>query len=547
MIKTENQPTIKSKYAVKTIFSYKSALFFHDLSVLFAVAYLGILSVPLETIKVSDDPTTISLLTILTPTLFFFAILKLYSYHLIYSVRFHLFALVQAFGFTSIAAALLFLLTRTPEHITDIFLIPAIVVITLGIVILDRYKWENSINLLYPIGFALLQLGFLEIAGGINGSTGLINWPIIGAVVFLSSVILITLRLFLVHYVFNHLLRKKFRRQVLIVGTDESASQFTNHIITLNAPFWIVGAIGLGTESDCINSQIAQKGCIGRLNDLPQVVDDHNISDIVVTAEDISKRLLIDLLDYCTSRGINAWFSPRLLPIIDVKLYIDRFCGAPMIRLCSQKNTWLFNKMKHGFDALVTIPAFILQLPLFTLIAATVKIDSKGPFFYKAQAVGRNGKTFSMYKFRSMRIDTDAGIHKDYVTRLIAGQIESEKSVGPLKITDDPRVTSVGRIIRKLSLDELPQLINVLKGEMSLVGPRPCLTYEYDVYQDWHKKRTVVRPGITGLWQVTGRSEVTFEDMILLDLYYIYNRNLLLDLQILYETVFVVLGKRGAY
>ncbi len=547
MIKTENQPTIKSKYAVKTIFSYKSALFLFDFCILFAVAYLGILSVPLETIKVSDYPTTICLFTILTSTLFFFSILKLYSYHLIYSVRFHLFALVQAFGFTSIAAALLFLIIRTPEHITDIFLIPAIVVITLGIVILDRYKWENSINLLYPIGFALLQLAFLELAGGVNNSTGLIKWPVIGAVVFLSSVMLITLRLFLVHYVFNHLLRKKFRRQVLIVGADESASQFTNHIITLNAPFWIVGAIGLGTESDCINSQIAQKGCIGRLNDLPQVVDDHNISDIVVTAEDISKRLLIDLLDYCTSRGINAWFSPRLLPIIDVKLYIDRFCGAPMIRLCSQKNTWLFNKMKHGFDALVTIPAFILQLPLFTLIAATVKIDSKGPFFYKAQAVGRNGKTFSMYKFRSMRIDTDAGIHKDYVTRLIAGQIESEKSVGPLKITDDPRVTSVGRIIRKLSLDELPQLINVLKGEMSLVGPRPCLTYEYDVYQDWHKKRTVVRPGITGLWQVTGRSEVTFEDMILLDLYYIYNRNLLLDLQILYETVFVVLGKRGAY
>jgi undecaprenyl-phosphate galactose phosphotransferase len=258
--------------------------------------------------------------------------------------------------------------------------------------------------------------------------------------------------------------------------------------------------------------------------------------------------MLIDLLDYCTSRGIDAWFSPKLLPIIDVKLYIDRFCGEPMIRLCSQKNNWLFNKIKHGFDALVTIPAFIIQIPLFAFIAAAVKIDSPGPVFYKAQAVGRDGRLFAMYKFRSMRTDADASIHKEYVTQLIEGKIIREnKQSGPLKITDDPRITSVGRIIRKLSLDELPQLLNVIKGEMSLVGPRPCLPYEYEVYQEWHKKRTVVRPGITGLWQVTGRSEVAFEDMILLDLYYIYNRNLLMDLQILFETIFVVLGKKGAY
>jgi lipopolysaccharide/colanic/teichoic acid biosynthesis glycosyltransferase len=116
-----------------------------------------------------------------------------------------------------------------------------------------------------------------------------------------------------------------------------------------------------------------------------------------------------------------------------------------------------------------------------------------------------------------------------------------------LKITDDPRITRVGKILRKFSLDELPQLINVLKGDMSLVGPRPCLPYEYDCYKDWCKKRVAVRAGITGLWQVTGRSSVTFEDMILLDLYYIYNRNLAMDFNILFETIFVVLGKKGAY
>ncbi len=153
-----------------------------------------------------------------------------------------------------------------------------------------------------------------------------------------------------------------------------------------------------------------------------------------------------------------------------------------------------------------------------------------------------------MYKFRSMRVNNDVCIHKDYVTKLIKGEIGKDcKGDQVLKITDDSRITSIGKIIRKLSLDELPQLINVLKGDMSLVGPRPCLPYEYELYKDWHKKRQSVRPGITGLWQVTGRSTVSFEDMILLDLYYIYNRSLMMDLSILYETVFVVLGKKGAY
>ena len=147
-----------------------------------------------------------------------------------------------------------------------------------------------------------------------------------------------------------------------------------------------------------------------------------------------------------------------------------------------------------------------------------------------------------------MGVNNDSEIHKDYVTKLIKGKINSEDNKGqPLKITNDPRVTRVGKFLRKFSLDELPQLINVLKGDMSIVGPRPCLPYEYEIYKDWHKKRTSVRPGITGLWQVTGRSEVSFEDMILLDLYYIYNRSFVMDLSIMYETIFVVFGKRGAY
>ncbi len=153
-----------------------------------------------------------------------------------------------------------------------------------------------------------------------------------------------------------------------------------------------------------------------------------------------------------------------------------------------------------------------------------------------------------MYKFRSMKAASENKIHKDYISKLINGKINKEEDGETvLKITNDPRITRVGRLLRKFSLDELPQLLNVLQGSMSLVGPRPCLPYEYEMYQNWYKKRTSVRPGITGLWQITGRSEVFFEDMILLDFYYIYNRSLTLDFNILFETIFVVLGRKGAH
>ena len=170
----------------------------------------------------------------------------------------------------------------------------------------------------------------------------------------------------------------------------------------------------------------------------------------------------------------------------------------------------------------------IFSIPML-IITLAIKLGSKGPVFYRQIRVGMDQKEFEILKFRTMKED-------------------AEQDSGPKWSTqDDPRRTKIGRILRSTSLDELPQFINVLKGQMSLVGPRPCLPYEYEIYKEWYKKRTSVRPGITGLWQVAGRSEVSFEDMILLDLYYIYNRSLMMDFSIMYETIFVVLAKKGAY
>jgi undecaprenyl-phosphate galactose phosphotransferase len=333
---------------------------------------------------------------------------------------------------------------------------------------------------------------------------------------------------------------------MIIAGSDHEANQITRHVVDNDAPFWIVGTVG--KDAACGLESSLGKVCLGDITRLPAIASQFKIDDIIITDETIDRQTLVSLLDYCTSAGIDAWFPPKLMPIIDIKLYVDSFCGLPMVRLCSQKNSWLFNKIKRGLDALITVPLFILQLPIFSIIALAIKLDTPGPVFYKATAVGKNGRIFPMYKFRSMRTDTESSIHKQYVTKLIKGEIGKEQDNDkPLKITNDPRITRVGSFLRKYSLDELPQLINVINGDMSLVGPRPCLPYEFEVYEEWYKKRAAVRAGITGLWQVTGRSSVSFENMIMLDLYYIYNRDLSLDLNILFETIFVVLGKKGAY
>jgi exopolysaccharide biosynthesis polyprenyl glycosylphosphotransferase len=177
--------------------------------------------------------------------------------------------------------------------------------------------------------------------------------------------------------------------------------------------------------------------------------------------------------------------------------------------------------------------------PFFVAIAIAIKLDSPGPVFYRQERVGKDGARFGMLKFRSMRQDAD---------RLLEALRQKNEATGPLfKMRDDPRVTRVGRILRRLSLDELPQLFNVLRGEMSLVGPRPPIPSEVAEYEEWQFGRLRAVPGITGLWQVSGRSDVPFHDMVRLDLHYIRNWSLALDLAILLRTIPAVLTSRGAY
>ncbi len=207
--------------------------------------------------------------------------------------------------------------------------------------------------------------------------------------------------------------------------------------------------------------------------------------------------------------------------------------------------------LKRGIDIVGAVAALLLLSPLILGTALAVKGTSPGPVIFRQVRLGRRGSRFPFYKFRSMYSNTDDRIHREYVENLIEGKLEQvnqgEKDKPLYKIKTDPRVTRVGKIIRKLSIDELPQLYNVLKGEMSLVGPRPPLPYEVEKYAPWHLRRILeVKPGITGLWQVDGRSKTSFDDMVRLDLRYARNWSLRLDLKILIKTVKAVLRPSGA-
>jgi lipopolysaccharide/colanic/teichoic acid biosynthesis glycosyltransferase len=202
---------------------------------------------------------------------------------------------------------------------------------------------------------------------------------------------------------------------------------------------------------------------------------------------------------------------------------------------------------KRALDVAGSLFAILIFSPLFLFVAAAVKLTSKGPMLYRQDRIGHYGQKFTFLKFRSMYANNDPKVHEEYVKKLIAGASDVKQANGGFKLVNDRRITPIGRFIRRTSLDELPQFFNVLKGEMSLVGPRPPVPYEYDAYCTWHRRRILeVKPGITGLWQVQGRSRTTFDEMVRLDLQYAKNWTVGVDVMILMQTPKAVLSGSGA-
>jgi lipopolysaccharide/colanic/teichoic acid biosynthesis glycosyltransferase len=202
--------------------------------------------------------------------------------------------------------------------------------------------------------------------------------------------------------------------------------------------------------------------------------------------------------------------------------------------------------LRRTADIVVATALVLLLAPLLLALALAIRIDSRGPALFRQRRVGHGGREFTIFKFRSMRLDADPRGHREYVTALIQGGSANGGRKNLYKLAVDDRITPVGRWIRRWSLDELPQLFNVITGDMTLVGPRPAIPYEVAEYPSWYLTRFSVKPGMTGLWQVSGRSRRTYEEMVRLDIEYAESRTLWLDLSILARTPLVVLGRKGA-
>jgi exopolysaccharide biosynthesis polyprenyl glycosylphosphotransferase len=278
---------------------------------------------------------------------------------------------------------------------------------------------------------------------------------------------------------------------------------------------------------------------VGSVDDLDTVLERLHPDELIVSGVDLDDRALLDLVDLAHKRGVKVQIAPTTTDLLTQRAEYVPGQGVPLFELRPPVFAGLDWMVKRLFDIAVSSLLILLGTPVWLLLAAAVKFDSSGPVFYRDRRVGLGEREFGMFKFRSMYTDASE--------RQAGLEAENEAS-GPLfKIKDDPRVTRVGKILRRYSIDELPQVLNVLRGEMSLVGPRPLPLRDFVQLEEWHRKRYLVLPGMTGLWQVSGRIELTFDDLVRLDFYYLENWSIWLDISILAKTMPAVLARRGAY
>ncbi len=278
---------------------------------------------------------------------------------------------------------------------------------------------------------------------------------------------------------------------------------------------------------------------LGSVRDLPSVLARLHPDELIVSGVDLGDEEFLELVEQAHRSGVKVRIAPTTTELLTQRAEYVPGQGVPLFELRPPVFAGLDWTIKRSFDIVVSALLIAIAAPAWALIALAVKLDSPGPVFYRDRRVGLGEREFGMFKFRSMY--EDAGARQ-------AGLESSNEASGPLfKIKDDPRVTRVGRLLRRYSIDELPQVLNVLRGEMSLVGPRPLPLRDYVQLEDWHRKRYHVLPGMTGLWQVSGRIELTFDDLVRLDFYYLENWSIWLDISILAKTLPAVLARRGAY
>jgi len=326
--------------------------------------------------------------------------------------------------------------------------------------------------------------------------------------------------------------------RILIVGAGEVGRALMRNIVAQpNMGYQILGFLDDDPERG--TTDIGRFSALGATANLPRLLRDMFVDEVIVALPWSVREKIVSIMEQCQAAKVPAKAVPDFFQLSLSRVAMDDVGGVPLIALREPRIGVVNSYVKRAFDIFFGLLILLFFSLLLPIIAIAIALDSRGPIIFQQKRLGRNGKPFLAFKFRSMRDGAEEEQFK------LNGLNEAS---GPLfKIRDDPRLTRVGKFIRRTSLDELPQIFNVLKGDMSLVGPRPPILSEVEQYADWHKQRLEVSPGVTGLWQVSGRSELTFDEMVMLDIYYIENWSPWMDFWILVKTVPTVLLARGAY
>ena len=325
-----------------------------------------------------------------------------------------------------------------------------------------------------------------------------------------------------------------YRRRAVLVGSGKHIEDVHSALVDeVHAPVDMIGFISLQPRPD--NGLRS----LGQIDDLPAVLDRHRVQEVIIADPDFPEERAVELVDQCHRRGVTVRIAPSTMEILVHRAEFVPGASVPLFELRPPVFDGFDYVVKRCFDFLGALLLLLLLSPLLIAISAAVFVTSRGPVLYRSVRPGMGGEPFSCFKFRTMRSDAEQ----------TQADLESlnEASGALFKIRLDPRMTRVGRLLRRYSLDELPQLVNVVLGQMSLVGPRPLPQRDFEQLEEWHKKRYLVLPGLTGLWQVSGRSELDFDDLVRLDFLYLERWSVGLDLTILLKTVPAVLSRRGAF
>lgn len=397
--------------------------------------------------------------------------------------------------------------------------------------------WDRVRNLFKAVSFSVMLTVFLMYAANVAGDVSRLF--ILGSWIFTFVMILLG------RYVLERILIAKgiLKIPVIIIGAGRTAElvlqSFERH------PIMHYEIVGFIDDNPVCKNLIAKYPLLGGFCDIDEIVEQTKVQHVIVCAPGLSSSRLISLVNRLELSIKNVSFVPELIGLPVANVSVQGLMEENMLLVNVQNNLArpYYRFIKRVFDILLIVGSCWISIPIMMIIGGIVWLNDPGPIFFSHIRIGRNGKTFKYYKFRTMVVNAKTKL-REYLAANPEAQKEWEESY---KLKNDPRITKVGHFLRKSSLDELPQLFNVLKGEMSLVGPRPIIRTEIRKYGDYIQDFYLVRPGITGVWQVSGRSDTTYDERVRMDSWYVHNWSVWIDIVYLVKTILVVIKSKGAY